>query len=261
MAAALASGSAARAGEPAPLDWSVWRQLPVLDGGRIMPLDTFARSTVQKICGSQRPECLPDGGAAELLFAWLVEPQRWETVAFLPAADPGLRSELLELPLRDEQGRPLCYVTPREAAAAVKLRQRLEEISIRQQQAETGGRRPDLSPTDAAAKELADAYSAYRQLTFQPAAPVNGRGRFNDKLEDVVRDWNDLEGGLMRFFAADKGDKVGKAAAQTADAVKKLAALAKRTKTRRWRRRSRWPRRWSDAPRNSPARWPAWATA
>ena len=228
VAAAMAGGSAARAGEPAPLDWSVWRQLPVLDGGRIMPLDTFARATVQKICGSQRPDCLPEGGAAELLFAWLVEPQRWETTAFLPAAEPGLRADLLELPLRDEQGRPLRYVSPRDAAAAVKLRQRLEEISIRQRQAETGGKRPDLSPTDAAVKELADAYSAYRQLTFQPAAPTNGRGRFNEKLEDVVRDWNELEGGLMRFFAADKGDKVGKAAAETAETVKKLAALAQK---------------------------------
>ena len=228
VAAAMAGGSAVHAGEPAPLDWSAWRQLPVLDGGRIMPLDTFARATVKTICGSQRPDCLPEGGAAELLFAWLAEPQRWETIAFLPAAEPGLRMDLLDLPLRDEQGRPLRYVSPRDAAAAVKLRQRLEEISIRQRQAETAGKRADISPTNAAARELAEAYAAYRQLTFQPAAPVAGRGRFNDKLEDVVRDWNELEGGLMRFLAPDKQDKLGKAAAETAESVKKLTALAQK---------------------------------
>ncbi len=227
-AAVIAGGGAAQAGEPAPLDWSVWRQLPVLDGGRIMPLDTFARSTVKKVCGSERPDFLPEGGAAELLFAWLVEPQRWETIAFLPAAEPGLRTDLLELPLRDEQGQPLRYISPREAAAAVKLRQRLEEISNRQRQAETAGRRPELSATDAAARELADAYSAYRQLTFQPAASVNGRDRFNEKIEGVVRDWNELEGGLMSFFSADKQGKVGKAAARAAEAVKKLTALGQK---------------------------------
>ena len=75
---------------------------------------------------------------------------------------------------------------------------------------------------------MADAYSAYRQLTFQPAAPANGRDRFNEKLEGVVRDWNELESGLMPFFSADKGDKVGKAAARAAEAVKKLTALAQK---------------------------------
>ena len=224
----MSAEAAAQAGEPAPLDWSVWRQFPVLDGGRIMPLDTFARSTVKRICGSERPDFLPPGGAAELLFSWVFEPQRWETIAFLPAAEPGLRTDLLEAPLRDERGRPLRYISPRDAAAAVKLRQRLEEIGNRQQQKETAGGRAELSATDVAAKELYEAYSAYRQLTFQPAAPVSGRDRFNEKLEGVVRDWSELESGLMSFFSGDKQGEVGKAAARAAEAVRKLTALAEK---------------------------------
>ena len=51
---ALLSGvSAARAEDAGGLDWGPWRRLPVLDGGRIMPLDTFARGTVEKISGGR----------------------------------------------------------------------------------------------------------------------------------------------------------------------------------------------------------------
>ena len=82
-----------------------------------MPLDTFARSTVEKIAGRQGPRLVPSGAAAELLFSWLVEPERWEDVAFLPAADPVLRSELLEVPLADEAGRPGRWVSPRRVGA------------------------------------------------------------------------------------------------------------------------------------------------
>ena len=37
------------------LDWSAWEAMPVLDAGRIMPLDTFARSKMQEICGRANP--------------------------------------------------------------------------------------------------------------------------------------------------------------------------------------------------------------
>ena len=105
IAVVLAAGGTARAEDAGGLDWSAWRRLPVLDGGRIMPLDSFARATVEKIAGRQGPRLAPSGQAAEVLLSWLVEPERWEDVALLPAADPVLRSELLEVPLAG-RGRP-----------------------------------------------------------------------------------------------------------------------------------------------------------
>ena len=155
LAAMLCTAGAARADDAATLDWSVWQRLPVLDGGRIMPLDTFARTYVKKICGSDRPRLGLRGSlalgeaaatvpatagavfegqksrsftAAELLFAWLAEPELWEYVPFLPAADPKLRSELLEVPLRDEDGQPLRYVSPHQVFRAAPFRKRLDEL-------------------------------------------------------------------------------------------------------------------------------------
>ena len=89
--ALLNGGPTARAEDAGGLDWGPWRRLPVLDGGRIMPLDTFARGTVEKISGGRAPRLVPSGTAAEVLLSWLVEPEKWEDVPFLPAADPALR--------------------------------------------------------------------------------------------------------------------------------------------------------------------------
>ena len=122
------SGSA-HAAEAGKLDWHAWQQLPVIDNGRVMPLDTFARLNVKQICGTQQPHLDVASGkagsptdrrrydASELLFAWLAEPERWEHVAFLRADDPDLRRELLEVPVFDENGQRLQYVSPKQVAA------------------------------------------------------------------------------------------------------------------------------------------------
>ncbi|MDO4586719.1 MAG: cytochrome c biogenesis protein CcsA [Planctomycetia bacterium] len=45
---------------PSQEDWKQWRLLPVFDGGRIMPLNTFAILTVKDICGSSTPTLFLD---------------------------------------------------------------------------------------------------------------------------------------------------------------------------------------------------------
>ena len=93
----LSVAGVCRADDRAELDWSTWRRLPVFDQGRIMPLDSFARETIEAICGCAEPTLSLEGGrprkfsAAELLFCWLVEPEKWETAAFLLAQDEQLR--------------------------------------------------------------------------------------------------------------------------------------------------------------------------
>ena len=98
-----------------------------------MPLDTFARETVEAICGQANPtlrgpDTAADGpprqySAAELSFSWLVEPSKWENVDFLPAADEQFRRNL-DLPLEDANHRRLRCVSPRvvESSDAIAVR-------------------------------------------------------------------------------------------------------------------------------------------
>ncbi len=67
------------AGEPA-FDWSAWRSLPVLDDGRIKPLDTYADEKVTLVTGRAGwtdPKTKHKYVAAELLYHWLLAPDDW----------------------------------------------------------------------------------------------------------------------------------------------------------------------------------------
>ncbi len=44
----------------------------------------------REISGGRGLRLVPSGTAAEVLLGWLVEPEKWEEVSFLPAADPAL---------------------------------------------------------------------------------------------------------------------------------------------------------------------------
>src|SRR5215211_5721208 len=103
--ALLAASLVAAAPDNSKLDLEAWRRMPVHHHGRVMPLDTFARSATEVICDRINPELdlkgsvsaadyksaklksarelFPDGKlrrfkAAELLLSWLVEPEKWE---------------------------------------------------------------------------------------------------------------------------------------------------------------------------------------
>lgn len=81
----LASSVAVADTKPLPkVDWSAWQQIPVLDEGRIKPLDTFAEEKVTLITGRSKWKELDDKGnvvrtyrAPELLYAWLTAPDEW----------------------------------------------------------------------------------------------------------------------------------------------------------------------------------------
>ena len=111
----LSFGAGAARGEKSGgLEWSAWQRLPVLDEGRIMPLDAFARRKLTKICGTANPRLGNLGMynpeefdkltpsevrqlaaanqprrfiAAELVYAWIVEPEVWENKPLLRAED------------------------------------------------------------------------------------------------------------------------------------------------------------------------------
>jgi ABC-type transport system involved in cytochrome c biogenesis permease subunit len=224
---------------PAALDWSAWRRLPVFHNGRVMPLDSFARAVVKQICGTESPRLALPGDqagaavvrrwdAAELLFAWLAEPEQWERTAFLPADDEDLRGELLELPAAAEGGAAdrfavSGYVSPQQVAAASRFQDRLARLAQHQQMA--GGKSPRLTGLDRKVESLYQAYSQYRQLTFDPLQPVGGRDRFLEALGTAFQSWNELEQHLMRPPLGDAPGNFGKQLRQTAETVRKLAAM------------------------------------
>jgi ABC-type transport system involved in cytochrome c biogenesis permease subunit len=169
LAVLFSLGGGARA-ENEQLDWSAWRHLPTFGEGRVMPLDTFARESVEAICGRASPTLDPpdaaDGrpqkfNAAELLFAWLAEPEKWDHVRLLPA-DEELR-EYLALPLNDAHDRPLRGISPFEIDESDVLARRLDDFRRR---AEGGS----FEPTDVEKRldRLLGAYDKYRILTFDP---------------------------------------------------------------------------------------------
>ena len=108
------------ANESTPPDFSVWQRLPVFHDGRMMPLNTFSRQIVETVCDRANPRLNLDGvsdqakalpafsetekmfpdevrkfTAPELLFSWMVEPQRWQFVPFLIAEHESLREDIL----------------------------------------------------------------------------------------------------------------------------------------------------------------------
>lgn len=185
---ALVPKGSARGDEPARIDWSAWQRLPLFEDGRIKPMDTFARRIVEKITGRVNPtlappaamanneaiqKLFPDGrprtwSAAELVFSWLVEPERWENFPFLAATHETLRSQLLGVPLTDESGHRLKYVTPQDVEKSVAFENYLRDLSRRRKEVEDRGGRFRMTGLDLHVARLWDAYATYRLLTFIP---------------------------------------------------------------------------------------------
>jgi ABC-type transport system involved in cytochrome c biogenesis permease subunit len=198
--ALLSLGGTVRAADE-PLDWTNWQHLPVLSEGRVAPLDTFARQAVRAICGRPNPTLNgPDTSAhgrpreysaAELLFAWLAEPEKWEDVAFLPADDKQLRVEI-GLPLEDALGRRLRCVSPRYVKESDTIRRRFKEIMHR---AEVGGKDFRLTDVETRLDRMFDAYGAYRALTCDPRSQSFTSRRFDDRAQ--------LAAGALKRLAKD----------------------------------------------------------
>jgi len=196
------SAGEARSDDAERLDWGHWRRLPVFGVGRAEPLDTFARKAVVKICGRAEPLLAVEGGrprrftAPELLFAWLTEPEKWEDVPFLAAADPWLRG-VLDLPLIDEAGQPLRFAAPAQLAANEGFARYWDSL---QQRAESEGKDFQLTAEEERLVKLIDAYGLYRRLTFDSNSPKDMPWRFYQRKLSAEDAWRALiaDGECMR---------------------------------------------------------------
>ena len=213
------------------LDWSEWRAMPVLDSGRRMPLDTFARETVKAVCGRENPRLQIDGhtkkfSAAELLFCWLTQSEQWDDIAFLRAGNEQLRKEVLDVATRDDLGKHLRYVSPRCVEQSNKFDRLLIELASERQKAEEGGRESKLTETAEAAVELNNAYSVYRLLSFDPRRPSITRTRFYNRLGKVIGTWrNDLAPNLQPWLNPEHKDELGEIVSRLSDAMARLVSL------------------------------------
>lgn len=195
----------------APLDAGLepaldaWREIPVLEDGRVMPLDTFARRHAETICNSQSPRLETGPGATvvkwhadELLLDWLARPQAWEEVPFLIAEHEEVR-KLLELPVFETTGggsRRLKHASPADVAECEPLRQRLIKIDEQRREARAEGTAFRLEGADAKIDQLWQAYVSWRQLTFRAAGDAIGRSRFVQLFEQLAGRWRQLRGQL-----------------------------------------------------------------
>lgn len=203
LAVACLAAAPAVAGEPDdPL--AAWRAIPVLDDGRLMPLDTFARRRVETITNSQEPRLAgPESeeparrDAGGLLLAWLVDPEAWEDVPILIAEHEEVRG-ILGLPIFEETAegrRRLKYASPSDVDGSASLRDRLMEIDRRRRQAAAEGGEFRLEGVDAKVDRLWRAYVTFRRLTYS-AESAMGRSRFASLFERLVDRWRPLRSQL-----------------------------------------------------------------
>jgi ABC-type transport system involved in cytochrome c biogenesis permease subunit len=241
LVALAAVFGACSAADAAPLDWNAWEHMPALGRGRVEPLDTFARQTVEAICGCESPTfALPDDaraarlfpagrprrfGAAELLFSWLIEPEAWEHVAFLPAPDEALR-ELLSVPLTDAAGNQLRYVSPHQVDSA-GLRRWLAAF----EQPEAGGKDPERDARRADIIKKIDALSAardrFRQLTFNADLPKDRPRRFFARWGQVKTAWVNLTANLAVSRRISRDEKTRDRMSQSGRLVQELLTKLK----------------------------------
>ena len=218
----LACASPSWAEPSGGLDWTAWQRMPVLQDGRIMPLDSFARAKVKTICGDVRPSLGKLGSktnaemsslsadeikrlasegkprrflAAELLYSWTVEPEKWDDVPFLLADDETLRTEVLGVPLLGEDGSRLRYVSPRQVRLSKKFDEIGREVEALLVQAQKTQKRPEFTYLQEKVKSLDEALELFLQLSYDPARP----GRSEDENRWLAIDFVRMRNSWDRF--------------------------------------------------------------
>jgi ABC-type transport system involved in cytochrome c biogenesis permease subunit len=245
----------ARAEESGGLDWSAWQRMPVLQDGRIMPMDSFARATVKKICGDAAPRIGRLGTlsedqlkslspaelqkwisenrprrflAAELLYAWTVGPQKWADVSFLFAPNEQLRRDVLQVPLIGEDGSLLTHVSPRQASASSKLRDVAIEAEKLMAEAEQKKQIAKLTAVQQGAFDLAMALGIFEKLSFDPARDhgrswltPGGQPWLASDVAGLMESWGQFNRAFPNYFEQDP--KLLSLAKETDGEVLKLA--------------------------------------
>ena len=141
-----------------------------------------------------------------MVFSWLVEPEKWERVPFLAAANEDLRREL-DLPIMDSQGNHLKYASPWDVAHSDALRKRLEDFSMAQQHATKEEKTLEPTGVDKKAQDLWEAYWAFRTVSFHPETARGGRQRLREQISEFAKVWAEAGPGLERWRKTVRGSQ------------------------------------------------------
>jgi len=251
---ALVGGQAVVAAEAdSKIDWSAWRHLPVYHNGRIMPLDTFASSAVEIVCGRTDPilslagnvpadrltspdlaearSLFPDDKPRkfqdyELLMSWLLEPKAWEDIPFLHAAHDELLEELLDIDPINAAGEHVKYVSPRQVEQSAAFFERVRQLAEQHRAAADKGETFRASGVDKKVDELWQSLQLYRQLSFDPTLDRRAAERFGRLFGTVSSRWTDLEQQLSLFQQMDQKNALAEAIAQANAAIGQLTQAA-----------------------------------
>lgn len=239
-----------RAEETAKLDFDAWKRMPVLHDGRIKPLDSFARTVVRGICGRESPKLglpeeaktssdrdwaearklFPDGeprkfAPEELLFSWMVEPEKWERVPFIVAGNEELRREALDVKVRDSRGNNLQYVSPYQVAMSMRFVSAMKDISKRRAEANSRLEVFKSTELDNHVNQLNAAYATYRLLAFDPLSASPGvQSRFRQELMGAIQLWMNVRPAAQRLPLEAAGED--KPIEKATSAVQQLAQLS-----------------------------------
>ena len=99
----LGLGSSSLAGE---MDYSALAKVPIQDGGRVKPLDTFARESVRMVTGREQFEGLD---SLDTLMQWISNPAPWDTKECILVENLGLK-DMLGIPKDQKRAMPVSLV-------------------------------------------------------------------------------------------------------------------------------------------------------
>lgn len=231
------------------VDWTAWESMPVLDRGRLMPLDTFASCVVRDVCGRENPKLFPPQdmksldpktrttverlfpngeprkfSAAELLYSWTVEPEVWEYIPFLKVSNETLREKGLEVPLYSPSGARLKHVSPYDFEQASKIGDLYRDLMRRRREAKQKKTTAQKTNEDKALLELIGAYNLYRTVVFTPHFDSRVNDEFQSQLLDVAEIWRGMAPYLAPWIQfAEADDPFSLAIRRTSDLTLKLS--------------------------------------
>ncbi len=158
------------------------KYLPVQDGGRVKPYDTFARESLQLVYGQQVYQKRP---ALEVVTTWFLIPQFWETKPIVEINYKKLKAKL-QLAQPDEK-----YFSPQELFASMALMTELKLLDEKRQAKEK------LDPYWQAVQRLENQLGLFQMIKSGKAIRI-----LPPKTGDTWLDISQFEGVPQQKFAA-----------------------------------------------------------
>ena len=170
-----------------------------------------------------------------------------------------MRGSVLQVPLFGEDGSRLKFVSPRQVEESRPFAEQWFAVAGKLRQAQRRGRKPELTALDQKTRDLYDALTTFRRLTYDLSRSGDGRSWSRDEVLGLDEDWSGLEKSLLRqSFALDEKSELAAAIAATGLAMRQLKAAWTQTDAAAQdpaRIANRWPWPCGDRRRSSRAAW------